>query len=269
MRVSSTLLLALPALALAEDQIPLQEKVKGWFGKLTNAVSSAVPAAVPSAPVEATAAKVAESVQHHLTLENWKDVLTKDLAASAPTTQDWVIYINGGNVTCFGHCGNVTRAWNETVALLSAKPHAPKFATIDCDEEPVLCNSWSVGPPSIYYFTIPKPLADQSAPAPTVRYIPLRRNATTVETLKTLIVDKEYENTAPYEGAWHPFNGALAQYNLAVPVGYILWGFNKMPTWLPMVLISFMSRSFMNRRMNPQPAHQGGAGGAAPAPGRQ
>lgn len=264
MRVTSALLLALPALALAEDQIPLQDKVKSWFGKLTDAVSSAVPAAVPSAPVEATAAKVAEHVQHHLTLENWKDVLTKDSTASAPTTQDWVVYINGGNLTCFGHCGNATKAWNvcirpetplssnrkltghqETVALLSAKPKAPKFATIDCDEEPILCNSWSVGPPSIYYFNIPKPLADQSAPAPTVRYIPLRRNATTVETLKALIVDKEYEKTAPYEGPWHPFNGVLAQYNLAVPVGYVLWGFNKMPSWLPMILISFLSRSFM------------------------
>jgi hypothetical protein len=88
-------------------------------------------------------------------------------------------------------------------------------------------------------------LADQSAPAPTVRYIPLRRNATTVETLKTLIVDKEYEKVEPYEGHWHPFTGTLAKYGLAVPVAYVLWAFNKMPSWLPMILISFMSRSFM------------------------
>jgi hypothetical protein len=138
-----------------------------------------------------------------------------------------------------------TNLAQETVALLSAKPNTPKFATIDCDEQPVLCNSWSVGPPSLYYFNIPKPLADQSAPAPTVRYIPLRRNATTTETLKTLIVDKEYEKTEPYEGPWHPFTGDLAKYGLAVPVGYVLWGFNKMPSWLPMILISFLSRSFM------------------------
>jgi hypothetical protein len=131
------------------------------------------------------------------------------------------------------------------VTLLSAKPNPPKFGVIDCDAEPILCNSWSVGPPSIYFFNIPKPLADQSAPAVTARYIPLRRNATTTETVKKLIVDKEYEKREPYEGAWHPFNGLLQQYGLAIPVGYVLWSFNKMPSWLPMILISFLSRSFM------------------------
>jgi hypothetical protein len=111
MRFSSTLFLALPAAALAQDQVPLVDKVKGYWNKVTNAVSSAVPA-VPSSPVAASAAKVAESVQHHLTLNNWKDVITHDPTVSAPTTQDWVVYINGGNVTCFGHCGNATKAWN-------------------------------------------------------------------------------------------------------------------------------------------------------------
>lgn len=113
MRFSSTLLLALPALALAEDQVPLVDKVKGFLGKITNAVSSAVPVAVPSvAPVEAATAKVAEVVQHQLTLDNWKQVLTVDPTVSTPTTQDWVVFITGGNATCFGHCGNATKAWN-------------------------------------------------------------------------------------------------------------------------------------------------------------
>jgi hypothetical protein len=133
----------------------------------------------------------------------------------------------------------------ETVTLRSAKPNSPKFAVIDCDDQPVLCNSWNVGPPSIYFFNIPKPLADQSAPAPTARYFPMRRNATSNEALKKLVIDKEYEKTEPYEGHWHPFTGTLQQYGLAVPVGYVLWGFNKMPSWLPMILISFLSRSFM------------------------
>jgi hypothetical protein len=131
------------------------------------------------------------------------------------------------------------------VTLRSAQPNAPKFAVLNCDDQPVLCNSWSVGPPALYFFNIPKPLADQSAPAPTARYVPLSRNSTTTATVKKLIVDKEYEQREPYEGAWHPFTGALQQYYLAVPVGYILWGFNKMPSWLPMILISFLSRSFM------------------------
>lgn len=111
MRLSSTLVLALPALVLAEDQVPLGDKLKGYWNKITEAVTSAVPAA-PSSPVSAGAAKIAENVQHELTLENWKQVLTTDPAASAPTTQDWIVYVNGGNATCYGFCGNTTKAWN-------------------------------------------------------------------------------------------------------------------------------------------------------------
>jgi hypothetical protein len=113
MRFSSTLLLALPALTLAEEQVPLVDKLKGYWGKAVDAVTSAVPAAVPSkSPLEAGAAKIADSVQHELTLENWKDVVTADLTTSAPATQDWIVYVNGGNVTCYGFCGNTTKAWN-------------------------------------------------------------------------------------------------------------------------------------------------------------
>lgn len=118
MRVSSAILLALPALTVAEEQIPLLDKVKGFFNKATAVVSSAIPAA-PSAPLEdateKVAAKVASVVQYPITLENWKEVITVDPTASPPTTQDWLIFATGGNSTCFGLCGNVTKAWNVCV----------------------------------------------------------------------------------------------------------------------------------------------------------
>lgn len=110
MRVASALLFALPALTLAQDQVPLVDKLKGFWNKAKDTVSSAVPAA-PS-PLEAGAAKAAEQIQHELTVDNWKDVLTVDPVANAPTTQDWLVYITGGNTTCFGFCGNATKAWN-------------------------------------------------------------------------------------------------------------------------------------------------------------
>ena len=139
----------------------------------------------------------------------------------------------------------ITDCYQQFAALNAAKPSAPKLAVVDCDDQPVLCNAWSVGPPSIYHFSIPKPLADQSAPAATVRYIQLNRTSTTTDTLKKLIVEKEYEQTEPYEGFWHPFNSQLAQLGLAAPLGYVLWGFSKMPSWMPMILVSLFSRSFM------------------------
>lgn len=260
MRFSSSLLLALPVLALAEEQVPLGDKLKGWWNKVTSAVP--VPAA-PS-PVQAGAAKIADKVQHELTPENWKNVLTLDPTASTPTTQEWMVFITGGNTTCFGFCANATKVWNESVALLAANPKAPNFAVLDCEEYPVLCNSWSVGPPTIYYMSIPKPLADQSAPSPTVRYIPMNRTAPSVANITRLVTAKEYENYEPYEGIWHPFNGLLAQYNLAIPVGYFLWGFSKMPSWLPMILISMMSRTFMGRAGNRGAQPAAGAPAAAP-----
>ncbi|KAF2866069.1 hypothetical protein BDV95DRAFT_553174 [Massariosphaeria phaeospora] len=246
MRFTSPILLALPALALAEQQVPLVDKIKGLWNKVSDSVSSAVPAA-PS-PLHTAAAKAAEHIQHELTVENWKEVLTVDPTVSAPTTQDWLVYITGGNSTCFGLCGNTTKAWNTSLPALAARSSTPKFAIVDCDAEPILCNSWSIAPPSLYYFQIPKPLADQSAPTPSVRYFPLNRTSTTVETFKTLVVDREFEKKDPYEGFWHPFNGPLQQYGVAYYAGYAIWAFSLMPTWLPMILISFLSRQFMGRR---------------------
>jgi hypothetical protein len=126
---------------------------------------------------------------------------------------------------------------------MAAKANAPKFAYLDCEKENILCNSWSVGAPSLYYFSIPKPLPDQSAPVPVVRYQPLNRTSTTAETYKKLVLDNEIANVAPYEGLFHPFNGELQKFGLAVPYAYITWGFSKMPSWLPMILVSFLSRS--------------------------
>jgi len=240
--------------------------VKGFFNKATSVVSSAIPAA-PSAPInkaaEAAAAKAASAIQYRLTLENWKETLTVDPTVSAPTTQDWLVFATGGNATCWGLCGNVTKAWNASLPVLAAKPNAPKFAYLDCEVENILCNSWGVGAPSLYYMQIPKPLADQSAPVPTVRYMPLNRTSTTAATLKRLIVDNEIESVAPYEGLFHPFNGELQKFNLAIPYAYVTWGFSKMPSWLPMILISFFSRSVMGKRMNPGTPAQ--AQGARPA----
>jgi len=267
MRFSSGLVLALPALAVADEQIPLLDKVKGFFNKATAAVSASI-SSMPSAPVDTAtskvAAKVAEVIQYPITLENWKDVMTVDATASPSTTQDWLVFTTGGNNTCFGLCGNVTTAWNASLPFIAAMPNAPKFAYLDCETEGVLCNSWSVGAPSLYYFQIPKPLADQSAPVPTARYLPLNRTSTTAETIKKLIIDNEIEEVEPYIGHFHPFNGTLQQYNLAVPYGHATYWFSKMPSWMPMILISFLSRSFMSKRMaGPTPAEV--RAGARPA----
>lgn len=114
MRFSSSVVLALPALAVAEQQIPLLDKVKGFFNQATASVASVIPSApsMPTAPMEAAAAKAAEAVQYELTLENWKEVLTVDPTVSAPATQEWLVFVTGGNSTCYGFCGPSEKAWN-------------------------------------------------------------------------------------------------------------------------------------------------------------
>jgi hypothetical protein len=115
MRFSSAVLLALPAIAVAEDQVPMIDRIKGFFNQAAATVSSAVPS-VPSNPISAAknkaAAKAAAAIQHPINLKNWREVLTVDPTVSAPTTQDWLIYATGGNTTCFGMCANTTMAWN-------------------------------------------------------------------------------------------------------------------------------------------------------------
>ena len=112
MRFSSHLVLALPALALAEQQVPLLDKLKGLLNKASATVTSVVSAASFDASAAKAASKAAEAIQYPLTLENWKEVLTLDPTVSVPTTQDWLVFITGGNTTCFGYCGNATTAWN-------------------------------------------------------------------------------------------------------------------------------------------------------------
>jgi hypothetical protein len=92
---------------------------------------------------------------------------------------------------------------------------------------------------------LPKPLADQTKPATTVRWIPLNRTTVTASDIYELSTKQKYLETAPYEGYFHPFDGLLATTGANVPIAWAMWGMAKMPSWLPMILISFLSRQFM------------------------
>ena len=63
--------------------------------------------------------------------------------------------------------------------------------------------------------------------------------------ISQLHLAETYKEITPYEGYWHPFDGLVIKYGLETPIAYVLWAFGKMPSWLPMIAISFLSRSFM------------------------
>ena len=246
MRVSP-LILALPALAVA-DQIPLVDQVMGWFNKATSVASSyasQVPNPSVPNPVRAGAAIVADGAVETLTLENWKEILKSGAATANPGIEEWMLYITGGNKTCFGLCEHADLEWNKSVALLSASRNAPHLARLDCETQPILCNSWALGAPTVVHILLPQPLPDQSLPATTVRSIDLNRTSVTAGEIAAIHTEEKYKDVAPYEGFWHPFDGPLAKAGLAIPLGYAIWGFSRIPSWAVMVAISFLSRTFM------------------------
>lgn len=248
MRVSPVVL-ALPALAAAAEQVPLLDQLKGFFNKATAAISSSVPS-VPSAaapiiekPIDASAAAIAQLSVDRVTLDNYKQIIVPGDAASGP--EPFMLFITGGNKTCFGLCAHSETEFNKSVALISAASNPPHLGLLNCETDPVLCNAWSVGPPSILYMELPQPLADQSKPATTVYNIPLNRTSVTAAEIAALHTESKFSEKAPYEGYFHPFDSQLAKLGLDIPFGYGIYYFSLIPSWAMMVGISFFTRTFM------------------------
>lgn len=243
MRISATLLL-LPALGLAQSQIPLGDysaTLNSWFEK----AKSYIPPSVYS-PTATAAAKVASKNVVPITKENWATTLVPSASASTHKGADnWMILVSGGNKTCHGMCENVDRAWNESAALFAADPTSPHLGYLDCETEKVLCAMWFAGPAAVWYIQLPVPAVDQSKPATTVHIVKLNTTSTTAREIMEIHTKKTYEKTPVHEGWFHPFDGPLARYKLNVPIGYFLWAFSLVPSWTFMLLISFISRTIV------------------------
>jgi hypothetical protein len=245
---SSAILLALPALSVAQ-QVPFVDQVKGWFAKASESISSAIPSApspptIPD-PIASGAKKVADAKVERLTLENHKNVLQPGAATASPGIEDWMIFVNGANKTCYGRCERAEKAFHEATALISVSKSPPHLAELNCETDPVLCNAWAVGPPKILYFQLPQPLPDQSTPGTACRMFSLNRTTVTATEIAALSLQEKYKEKEPYEGFFHPFDGPLAKTGLNIPVGYAIWGFSKIPSWAFMIGVSFISRTFM------------------------
>jgi hypothetical protein len=92
---------------------------------------------------------------------------------------------------------------------------------------------------------LPHVLPDQSKPHTTVHSIPLNRTSVTALDINNIHAKQTYKNEPPYEGYFHPFDGFIATSGLAVPLAYVMWGLSKMPSWLPMIIVSLSTRMFM------------------------
>jgi len=246
----------LPAIAAASEQIPLGDSVKGWFDKAKTFVSSAA----SPAPVERIAEVIADSRVNQLNRSNWQSVL-------APTSkpQDWMIFITGSNKTCFGRCERAEKAFNESVLSFATDRTSPNLGYVNCERDPILCSIWGAGAPTIWHLHRPAAVAGEPLGPSPLRVAYLNWTTVTPEEVYKIHADKIYLNKEPYDGVLHPFDGWLAQYGLNVPLGYVMWGFGAIPSWLFMIVISFMSRRIMGRRLQ-NPAATAGREGSAGAP---
>lgn len=114
MRCTPTFLLALPAIVAAQQQKPLQDTVQGWFNKAKSYIPSSV-----SSPIDAGAARVAAEKVTPLTRDNWVSTLTpSDSSAFSDGPEEWMVFISGGNKTCYGRCEGVEQAWKVRSLLI-------------------------------------------------------------------------------------------------------------------------------------------------------
>lgn len=97
------LLVVLP-LAAAQDQVPLGDRVQGWFNRAKSYMPTATPV-VP--PQKAAEQKMPEKAVTPITMGNWESILTP-----GAEPQDWFIFTTGGNKTCGGQCERSEKAFN-------------------------------------------------------------------------------------------------------------------------------------------------------------
>ncbi|KIV87126.1 hypothetical protein PV11_02694 [Exophiala sideris] len=250
-------LLLLPALVAAQ-QVPFADQAQAWFNKAKEYIPGNIPSGTAN-PVEVAAAKFADARVDRISIRNWE----RKLSPKPDTEEEWMIYMTGGNKTCFGRCDEVDKVWNESVPLLVALPQSAgspplRLGWVDCDKESVLCTGWAVTLPSVYHFMVPKK-SDPQAKTP-LHIIPFNFTSTTTTTIVEIPSRSKstYLGEDEYTGLLHPFDGLLAKFGLQQPFGYVMWGLGIMPSWVMMIGISFISRQIMSRRM------QGGRNGEPP-----
>ncbi|ORY60109.1 uncharacterized protein BCR38DRAFT_488295 [Pseudomassariella vexata] len=256
MRFFSTAAAVLSFPLLASADLP---EYQAQFQNYLDKFMGYVPIPSKSDPVGAAEAKVGEMKMDVLTLTNWKETLYAPVTDGSTTPEEVWVLITGGNKTCFGHCDKIETAFNQSAAKFAVLPGGPHTALLNCENEPVLCNAWSAPTGALWIF--------EMLPEPAEINIWSKRlnfTTTTSDDIVQLQQDGFKEKAKLHDGMFHPFNGSLAKNGLSIPVGYVLWGFNLIPSWLFMIVVSMLSRTMMSNRMGAQGGRPGAAG-AAPA----
>ncbi|KAI9799263.1 MAG: hypothetical protein M1833_004141 [Piccolia ochrophora] len=265
MRIASTLLLGLSGALVVHADDPPQKPIGSFLEKLSSFVPASLQRGADAGLNKfkdlssiATTAAAQNIVPLHR--DNWRQTLSADPEVKGDKQDEWWVLITGGNKTCSGLCKRQEKAFNESAVIFAAMPATPNQAILDCEKEPILCSSWAAGTRTIWHFLLPR-----TPEAPTeIRILPLNATTVTATDIVKIYTTQSWKNKDVYDGAFHPIDGWVAKYGLAIPMAYVLYGFAKVPSWLFMVVISFVSRNIMSRRTQPGQSRPAG-GQAAPA----
>ncbi|KAI1090107.1 hypothetical protein F5B19DRAFT_464673 [Rostrohypoxylon terebratum] len=262
MRFSKASVIASLPLLAAADVPEYQAQFENYLGQaqvFLGNVASKLPNPNKHDVAAAVEAKTGALNLDILTLDNWKQTFYSSVKPESTTPEEWWVLITGGNKTCFGQCGKIESAFNETAGKWAVTPGSPHTALLNCENQPVLCNSWSAPVGAIWIFEI------LPEPAP-IDIWTRRLNMTTVTSDDIVAMrDEGFKSSAKlHDGFFHPFNGPLAKNGFATSVGWVIWVFNLLPSWAFMVLVSMFSRTMMSNRLNQQNARPAATGQAAP-----
>ncbi|KAI1257311.1 hypothetical protein MGN70_000351 [Eutypa lata] len=232
-------LFGLPLLAVA-DVPEYQAQFQEVLGPYIDKIKPYIPNPNKHDPIGAAEAKAGSLNLDILTINNWNSTLFGPVTPETTTPVEWWVLFTGGNKTCFGKCGRVEEAFNQTAAKFALEPNSPHTALINCDNQPVLCNAWSAPTGAFWIFEM------LPAPAP-INIWTKRFNMTTVtsDDFVQLHQDGFKSSAHLHDGFFHPYNGKLAEFGLSTAVGYALWIMNAIPSWAFMVGVSMLSRSMM------------------------
>ena len=91
------------AVAAAHEQVPFAQRVQSWLSN----VKGYIPSPTPVVPLQKAANQIVLKTVTPFNLSNWQSILEP-----ASDREDWLVYITGGNKSCFGRCGNANKAFN-------------------------------------------------------------------------------------------------------------------------------------------------------------
>lgn len=141
-----------------------------------------------------------------------------------------------------GYCFKAEAAFNETAATFSEMTDVdtPHMAMMNCDSDPVFCNSWGAGPGNLWIIDL--------LPAPSHVDIHSKRlnlSSVTSESIVKYLDPAEREDFREMTAIFHPFNSKIAELGFSVPAGYLVYYMGLIPNWLFMFGLSAISRTWM------------------------